>query len=688
MPGIATLFQALDLTVAQLDKQNLHRFSNVMKTHSGYAHLGVIGASIGDFLPADPIPGAQPQNYVRIWKIVFRLLADQPSGPGGEPARPGFRSVLTAMRDNLNKLTKIADDEDVFALMDLSDAEKDQMKQNGEDLKVLVQELGDRATDILKFIAIGLRPKVVTSSTTEAVPPPTAWQSRDFLHWKRTGRFAHKLIEKAEATNDARLKAYAYGYLIGYACKVCASPFVNSIVGGPFRTQWWRQRFVRNYIDAWVYGFYTLEKTTNTRPTFAPDGTPSVPYKDWPKLWCRGNLHKKLELDPQNPVDPATFLQMVGTTGRFDTQPAIVPADFAQRWFEAFQETYTDGIPTGVTAQSLNGAYVMTYLMLWFQTSGAVLGVLGCAPEDPTPPGDCGKSDDELDPFKADEKGNPIAPPAAEVDKDVDKTAIICGLILAALGILGVFGGALAAGGTAIGIGLKVAHDNVDWDHLKCLFYWYRQYLYNAVTGFQRLIALAGLGYPDPAVFTEDPQVIQVLTVKETLESARSLVKSRIRSPFPSRAWVTLTEQEKKDLDGNDPLKKKLVQNTIFTRFEKDPTVSDPNFESPNTTAYFTEAFPSFFLDDPSNPLGNGDLKTAGGFPSRQQPATGERLGNVAAAAVDLFVNLDKPLPSWNLDGDRGFVWFNWQLQRALNPITGLFPRLYDPGNVLVEPEP
>jgi hypothetical protein len=326
--------------------------------------------------------------------------------------------------------------------------------------------------------------------------------------------------------------------------------------------------------------------------------------------------------------------------------------------------------------------------MLWFQTSGAVLGVLGCQPEDPTPPGDCGKSDEELDPFKADEQGNPIAPPAAEVDKDVDETAVICGLILAALGIGIGLAFSLAAGAAAIGIGLKVAHDNVDWDHLKCLFYWYRQYLYNAVVGFQRLTALAGLGYPDPAVFTEDPQVLGVLNQTQTLESARSLVKSRIRSPFPSKAWVTLSDQETKALDGSDALAKKLVQKKIFDRFEKDPTTSDPDFETANTSAYFTEAFPSFFLDDPSNPLGNGDLKTAGGFPSRQQPATGERLGNVAAAAVDLFRNLDKPLPSWNLDADRGFAWFNWQFQKVFNPLTGLSPRLYDPDNVLVEPEP
>ena len=61
-------------------------------------------------------------------------------------------------------------------------------------------------------------------------------EARHFLHWKKTGSFVRNLLDKADATGDARLKAYAYGYLIGYSCRVTASPYINSIVGGPFRT--------------------------------------------------------------------------------------------------------------------------------------------------------------------------------------------------------------------------------------------------------------------------------------------------------------------------------------------------------------------------------------------------------------------------------------------------------------------
>ena len=99
MPGIPTLFRALELTLDELDKQNMHHISDVMRANPGYAHLGVIGASIGDFLPADPpAPGAEPlTNYTRIWKNIFQLLADL-------EGRKGFISTLTGVRDSLNKL--------------------------------------------------------------------------------------------------------------------------------------------------------------------------------------------------------------------------------------------------------------------------------------------------------------------------------------------------------------------------------------------------------------------------------------------------------------------------------------------------------------------------------------------------------------------------------------------------------
>jgi hypothetical protein len=648
MPGIATLFQALELTTNRLQSDpQLSGFADIIKAHNGYAHLGVLGPSLGDFLPADPVPGVQPANYVRIWKNIFQVLGDREEGRG-------LRSTLAALRDGLNDLKQIADDEDAFAL---GSFDADSLKAAGDDLQRLVGMLEDKVSNIGMWIARELKPKVNTLAPMDPTPPPTEWQSRDVLSWKKTGVFVRKLLNKADATSDDRLKAYAYGYMIGYACRVCCSPFINSIVGGAFRTQWWRQRFVRNFVDAWVHGFYRL----SPRPTIDPADVPSVPYANWPLL-CDAKLYTKLNLDDTAPIDDVALLD---TVGQGQQPPTIVPTDFSQRWFEALQETYGAAVPVNVTAQSLNGAYVMTYLMLWFQTSGAVLGVLGCRPEEPSPPGDCGKDPKELDPFQTDDDGKPMKMPDANIDDDIDEEWVVCGFILSLFNPLSTLSGAISGGSRVPGIGTLIADAAVDWDQLRCHLWWYREYMYNAIAGFQRLTTLSGFAYPDPKVFADDKLVLDLVKIKKDLESARSLVKGRLRSSFPSKVWIIFDPNDPADTDDD----KFFIK--LFNNFLKDPDATAPGFESPNTVANLVEAYPSFFLDDPSNPLTAGDVKTGGPFPSREG-----RFGSVVDNAIDLFAHLNAHLPNWNLDADRGLGWLTWQFKGG-----------YDPNAVQVEPE-
>ncbi len=649
MPGIATLFQALELTTEKLanDPQLAH-FANVIKAHPGYAHLGALGSSVGDFLPADPIPGPQPENYVRIWKNIFKELGDRPEGKG-------FRSTLATLRDGLDNLTQIANDENAFALMSVDDSA---MKDAAADLERLVGELEGVVAAIGLWIARSLTPKVDTLHPTDPIPAAHEWQARDVMSWKRTGTFASKLIAKADATGDDRLKAYAYGYLISYACKVCCSPFINSIVGGPFRTQWWRQRLVHNFVDAWVYGFYRLQP----RPTIDASDMPSIPYPDWPML-CDANLHWKLLLDDAPPIDDNSLLDSVAQGQPF---PAIVPADFSQRWFEVFQDTYGSAAPDHINAQSLNGAYVMTYLMLWFQTSGAILGVLGCRPEEPAPPGDCGKDPKELDPFQTDDQGKPVAMPDPNIDDDVDQEWVVCGFILALFNPLSLLSYAISGGTyTFPGIGSSIADAAVDWDSLRCHLWWYREYMFNAIAGFRTLTTLTGFAYPDPKVFLDDKLVLDLIKIQKDLQSARSLVKGRVRSPFPSKVWITFDPNDPNDTDDD----KFFVK--LFNTFMKDPDATDPGFETPNTVANPVEGYPSFFLDDPANPLvAGGAVRSGGPFPFHEG-----RFGNVVANAVDLFAHVGK-FPNWNLDADRGHGWLTWQFKAG-----------YDPNAVAVEPE-
>lgn len=360
MPGTAVLFQVLDLVVDRMagDPQ-LARFASVMKANSGHAHFGALGPSIADFFPESP----PRSTYRLVWQLVFHALSGDPNGT----PRPGLFSTLISLKAILKKVQKIADDEDLVALLGIvTSGEVNDIKRSADDLKTAVKGVIDDAKGIAVEIAMNLKPEVNTAAKTDTVPKPKAWRTRDFLHWKKTGLFVRKLLDKAEETSDpdlrSRLQAYAWGYLVSYACKVCGSPFVNSIVGGPFRTQWWRQRFVRNYIDAWVYGFYQLP----VRPTIGPDdkpAPPAPPYDKWPGL-CGANLQKKLNFGPDDPHDPADLLRIIGQQA--DDPPQLIPDNFAGKWLEAFFETYgsPDDVPGGFSPNALNLAYRNIWLML------------------------------------------------------------------------------------------------------------------------------------------------------------------------------------------------------------------------------------------------------------------------------------------------------------------------------------
>ena len=153
------------------------------------------------------------------------------------------------------ELESILNAEDFDRLKAFSDrGDFDRVKELTSEFGDTVQFIPDKAKDIADTIRESLRPNVCTASKTDPVPATDTWQIRDLLHWKHTGLFVKKLLARANATGNPRHLAYAYGFVIGYAANVCGAPLVNSTVGGPSRTQWWRQRMVNNWVDhvLWV----------------------------------------------------------------------------------------------------------------------------------------------------------------------------------------------------------------------------------------------------------------------------------------------------------------------------------------------------------------------------------------------------------------------------------------------------
>ena len=80
--------------------------------------------------------------------------------------------------------------------------------------------------------------------------PESDWYWFDIWHYRRTGRFASTLWSLAQGDDD--LMRYAVGYGTHIGGDVAGHPFVNSIVGGPYRSHWHRHHLIENWIDAWA----------------------------------------------------------------------------------------------------------------------------------------------------------------------------------------------------------------------------------------------------------------------------------------------------------------------------------------------------------------------------------------------------------------------------------------------------
>jgi hypothetical protein len=646
MPGIATHFHVLDRAIDELAAAGMTDIADLMRNNP-YAYLGAVGPALMDFISSDPPPpgATPPDDYAKIWRLLF-------SAVGGDT---GLVSTLAEIQNLIDELQTLADNEDCHGLEDFRDSGK--MKKATDlsnQFAALISNVVSLAQQIFGIISQDLRPKFCTLDPNAPTPPPTEWPARDFLSWKKTGQFAKALIARANSSGDKRLLAYAYGYLVAFATSATGSPFVNSVVGGPPRTQWWRQRFIKNYVDAWVYGFYNA----GAHMTGDSGDIPNPPYDQWPSL-CAANLHTKIEL-PNSNVDPKKFMASLN-----QPFPQVVPGDFANNWALAVQDVFGGAVPPQLVAGGLNSAYLMTWLVLWFQTAGP----LGCNLKPPPgPPDACTGEPSDLDPFNFGPGGSPPGPPDPSPDVSENTGVEVCGIILIILGGIGVLAGGAAAGAAAIGEGISLLDCSnaatIDWKGWKCKIFWFREYIFNGLVGLQRMLSLAGFTYPEAKALGFDTNALNLSGIKLPFESAINLVKSPREGrdqPFPSKCWNTTGADE-----------------GVFS-FNQRPDGTNPGFETPRTIAYIAGwQYPSWFVEDPGNPLSNGEVKSNGGTLLRfDPPATATPFGNAVENAVDLFKNLTVKFPNWNLDGDRGIAYYTWQFKAG-----------YDPDNVQVVPEP
>lgn len=221
---------------------------------------------------------------------------------------------------------------------------------------------------------------------------------------------------------------------------------------------------------------------------------------------------------------------------------------------------------------------------------------------------------------------------------------MICGIILALLGLASLFVGGGAAGAAAIGGGIGLIIDGVkqiDWDDFRCQLHWYRLYMYNALKALHEASVLIGISHPYARELANDSQALSLVGFSFTFDSGRHLVRSRVKDHglFPAAAWNPVI----------------LTANW---------TETPSGLEAASNFPCHHSVYPDWWINDAANPLANGRVADGAPWPQKMAGAstsTPADFGNIVENALDVLKNICAAPPDWNLDADRGIAHLTWE---------------------------
>ena len=662
MPGIPTQF-----TVADEVLDRLRTSGSTLVPSDGnlpFFYLGAIGPTLGDFLPSRPeIKANEPNSRLFVvWLPIVKLLA-------GSPVTPGIYPTLLTVRDILSRF-RLQSKRGV----DGNPAEKDlaklallNMKGDLESLPGLIDTMTKQFGQIQSLTAVIL-PSILSAGPKAKVPPSRDWRPRDTLHQSLTGRFLAELRQRADASGDARLQAFAAGATVGYGSALCANPFVNGVVGGPHRNHWWRHRFIANYIDAWVFGYYATRRrlrVDNKEVVVNATTQEPVPaYTDWDNA-CGANLQRRIEIG-------GISVDAVLNAVRDDVPlPGFLPPEVADLWIKSFEAVYgTRGGKNGVDTAGLQSSYGLTWFTLWMSTSAEFLT---CTPPDRVNfPDSCGDRPDYVaqDGSVVLPGGQVIKPPSVGRPKNPSIAEEASGVVLALLGaLLSITGVFTAAGIALIVAGVASFADGAtdpDWSKLHCHAEWVSVYLTNLENALRQMLVAAGLGVPYTAELAHNPIALQVGGVVvgpwAALNSCRSPVTAEagyprsVWNPGPKSTWTSYPTEPPEAPSGS----------TSYPGGQRWPYHFVDGIEAKDNGAAANPRF-TFAQINPvtSSEAGIPQVLDAATFNSSRDrlpvPDSFRSLwGNAVDVSLALLAAKPDQLLNWDLDGDRAIGFPTW----------------------------
>ena len=293
---------------------------------------------------------------------VFYALADFNTGGGDLQNLEDFLVKTAATFDGLAETLSAMQDAIDSAVNTITLGISGQLQATSQMLSATINE------GLYALVAAGgFNPLAFFVPPRQRDKPRTGWFWADVLHYWRTGKFVSNLVAEAQAQGNPNLIAYANGYVTHYVTDVVGHPYVNQIVGSPWRQHWQRHHLVENFIDAFVWDQWhvPLPQAAGAKepPLDRLVGSPNAMGMGAPATYARLNDHINIGGnitlgDPVDSIVDAVTSSLNSLLGSIGVSVPVEPAPPTDADFMAWttmmakvlHKTYGDYHPTNLNA--------------------------------------------------------------------------------------------------------------------------------------------------------------------------------------------------------------------------------------------------------------------------------------------------------------------------------------------------
>ena len=445
--------------------------------------------------------------------------------------------------------------------------------------------------------------------------PESEWYWFDFLHYRRTGRFASEMWNLAGGDQD--LQRYVLGYTSHIGTDVVGHPFVNAIVGGPYRMHWHRHKLVENWIDAYARNFYPDSAQTKSCLNLGAEDV-------YLPTAISGSFYYRLTEFPDGEL----------------------PGKLGDLLVKAMDNTYSDvDHPISMSATDLDTTYRLW--LTWFERSTSIGDAVKPTPVPPPGGATAALVSDFVSGFPS-FPGSPSPGGSFGID---DIFAAIFGFVEWLVDSLGyVFDWVITHAIDIITLPYTEALALLKW-----LLYQIQKAIFEIYDNLRFLLVLGAYLFPEPHDLVKMPwgkALINTAFVGLTGGASASFFQ------YPRK-------QESHGLFG--PIEHHLVyQGTLQEQPHAEPAPLAFHGVWPET--FISGGFPYDpaieALYDCDKPYGSDASATH--FVDSGSWTTGQ-LGNATRFSARLIAHKLKELPNFNLDGDRGYGWKTWRADDPKN---------------------